>query len=303
MDSGIKFKAPVAFYLFRSSGASLSMAVDALQVTAIIRKSGSNRIVLSQSANKDQRQVFESILPGLSRGVDAFLRHIRYEAGFDCVCDFPSGLKNRESLSAAFLAVLLGGMNTLLKKPLEMSALLPLLSVTVQADTTLIHPGIAASSLLGGIHFIPDEYELKPRRIYTPEGLFVSVLLGSHPNKIKLTLTQLAKNQSFSGMDAVSLSGFILALMQSDFDFLQRILRKSQPLPGKTGEVIKACSVITYQHGGLGSLVDPDRVSLIAFSDLRSTGENISMAWRDTSNDKSRLICSGKVCQTGFMVS
>jgi homoserine kinase len=136
---------------------------------------------------------------------------------------FGSGLGS----SAASAAGAVFAINTLLKNPLEKRDLLQFAVLGESIASGAIHADNVAPSLLGGMTLVRDSETLDVHRIFTPKGLYATIIYPKVEVLTKEARAMLKLDVPLKDMvkQSANLGAFILGLHNSDFELIKRSLQ------------------------------------------------------------------------------
>jgi homoserine kinase len=136
---------------------------------------------------------------------------------------FGSGLGS----SAASAAGAVFAINTLLKNPLEKRDLLQFAVLGESIASGAIHADNVAPSLLGGMTLVRDSETLDVHRIFTPKGLYATIIYPKVEVLTKEARAMLKLDVPLKDMvkQSANLGAFILGLHNSDFELIRRSLQ------------------------------------------------------------------------------
>lgn len=136
---------------------------------------------------------------------------------------FGSGLGS----SAASAAAAVVAINELLKRPLEKRDLLQFAVLGESIASGAIHADNVAPSLLGGMILVRDSETLDVHRIFTPRGLYATVVYPRVEILTKEARAMLSENVSLKNTikQSANLGALIIGLYNSDFELIKRSLQ------------------------------------------------------------------------------
>ena len=136
---------------------------------------------------------------------------------------FGSGLGS----SAASAAGAVVAINELLKRPLEKRDLLKFAVLGESIASGAIHADNVAPSLLGGMTLVRDSETLDVHRIFTPRGLYATVIYPKVEILTKEARAMLSVNVPLKSMvkQSANLGAFVIGMFNSDFELIRRSLQ------------------------------------------------------------------------------
>lgn len=136
---------------------------------------------------------------------------------------FGSGLGS----SAASAAGAVFAINALLRNPLEKRELLQFAVLGESIASGAIHADNVAPSLLGGMTLVRDSETLDVHRIFTPKGLYATVIYPKVEVLTKEARAILKPEVPLKSMvkQSANLGAFVLGMFNSDFDLIKRSLQ------------------------------------------------------------------------------
>lgn len=136
---------------------------------------------------------------------------------------FGSGLGS----SAASAAGAVFAVNSLLKNPLEKRELLQFAVLGESIASGAIHADNVAPSLLGGMTLVRDSETLDVHRIFTPKGLYATVIYPKVEVLTKEARAMLKLDVPLKSMvkQSANLGAFVIGLFNSDFELIRRSLQ------------------------------------------------------------------------------
>ncbi len=136
---------------------------------------------------------------------------------------FGSGLGS----SAASAAGAVFAINSLLKNPLEKRDLLQFAVLGESIASGAIHADNVAPSLLGGMTLVRDSETLDVHRIFTPKGLYATVIYPKVEVLTKEARAMLKLDVPLKSMvkQSANLGAFVIGMFNSDFELIRRSLQ------------------------------------------------------------------------------
>jgi homoserine kinase len=136
---------------------------------------------------------------------------------------FGSGLGS----SAASAAGAVFAVNSLLKNPLEKRDLLQFAVLGESIASGAIHADNVAPSLLGGMTLVRDSETLDVHRIFTPKGLYATVIYPKVEVLTKEARAMLKLDVPLKSMvkQSANLGAFVIGMFNSDFELIKRSLQ------------------------------------------------------------------------------
>lgn len=193
---------------------------------------------------------------------------------------FGSGLGS----SAASAAAAVVAVNELLKNPLEKRELLPFAVLGEQVADGAYHADNVAPSLIGGMVLIRNNQELDVHRLYTPQGLFATVvyphveILTKDARGVLAPTVTLQQSIEQSG----NLAGLIVGLFTSDFELIRRSLKDVIIEPQRARLIPRFYEVkeAALEAGALGCSISGAGPSVFALSANAAIAEEVGEAMR-----------------------
>ncbi len=193
---------------------------------------------------------------------------------------FGSGLGS----SAASAAAAVVAVNELLKNPLEKRELLPFAVLGEQVADGAYHADNVAPSLIGGMVLIRNNQELDVHRLYTPQGLFATVvyphveILTKDARGVLSPTVTLQQSIEQSG----NLAGLIVGLFTSDLELIRRSLKDVIIEPQRARLIPRFYEVkeAALEAGALGCSISGAGPSIFALSANAAIAEEVGEAMR-----------------------
>lgn len=193
---------------------------------------------------------------------------------------FGSGLGS----SAASAAAAVVAVNELFKNPLEKRELLPFAVLGEQVADGAYHADNVAPSLIGGMVLIRNNQELDVHRLYTPQGLFATVvyphveILTKDARGVLSPTVTLQQSIEQSG----NLAGLIVGLFTSDLELIRRSLKDVIIEPQRARLIPRFYEVkeAALEAGALGCSISGAGPSIFALSANAAIAEEVGEAMR-----------------------
>lgn len=229
----------------------------------------------------------------------AVLAHLKTNIGVNLEIrkKMPSGSGLGSSAASAVAGAM--AVNEFLDCPLTKKELLPFAMQGEQIASKSYHADNVAPSMLGGLILIADNATLDVHRIYTPKGLYITLI---YPHIQILTVDARAILSETVPLksaiqQAANMSSFILGMMNSNFDLIKTSLKdvmiepqRSKLIPGFY-EVQEAA----ISAGALGCSISGAGPTIFAISDNNLAAEAIGKDMQAVFN---RLKIRSKVYQS-----
>lgn len=203
---------------------------------------------------------------------------------------FGSGLGS----SAASAAGAVFAVNELLRRPLEKRELLKFAVLGESIASGAIHADNVAPSLLGGMTLVRDSETLDVHRIFTPRGLYASVIYPKVEILTKEARAMLKQEVPLKSMikQTANIGAFILGMMNSDFELIKRSLEDVVVEPQRAVLIPHFYDVknAALEEGVLGCSISGSGPSIFALSQNSVIAEKAGEAMRKI-YEKARIEC------------
>ncbi len=203
---------------------------------------------------------------------------------------FGSGLGS--SAASAVGAVM--AVNELLRRPLEKRDLLKFAVLGESIASGAIHADNIAPSLLGGFTLVRDSETLDIHRIYTPRGLYATVVYPKVEILTKEARAMLSTEVPLKNMvkQSANLGAFILGMFNSDFGLIKRSLQDLIIEPQRAHLIPHFHEVkeTAYTEGVLGCSISGSGPSIFALSENSLTAERAGLAMQKV-YEKHKIPC------------
>ena len=225
MNSGLKVIAPASVSNLACGFDVLGMALDIPSDEIIGRHSDAKgvRIIELTGHKKEIPLDPEKNIAAIS--ATSLLKHLGEEGrGFEFKIHkhIQGGSGLGSSASSATAAVVL--INELLNKPLEKRELIPFALQGEMTASGSKHGDNIVPAMIGGLILIRDIETLDYHRIYTPRGLFMSILLPDVLIETKSARDILSPHVPLKDMvrQTANAGAFVLAMQNGDLDLIRR---------------------------------------------------------------------------------
>lgn len=214
----------------------------------------------------------------------AVLDHLGTNIGVDLEIRkrMPSGSGLGSSAASAVAGAM--AVNEFLKNPLTKRELLPFAMQGEELASKAYHADNVAPSLLGGLVLIRDNATLDLHRIYTPKGVYLSLV---YPNIEILTADSRAVLSDTVSLkvaiqQSANLSNFILGMMNGDLALVGRSLEDVmiEPQRAKLIPMFYEVKEAAMKAGALGCSISGAGPTIFAMSDNSFDAENIAQAMK-----------------------
>ena len=193
---------------------------------------------------------------------------------------FGSGLGS----SAASAAGAVFAVNELLRRPLEKRDLLQFAVLGESIASGAIHADNVAPSLLGGMTLVRDSETLDVHRIFTPRGLYATVIYPKVEILTKQARAMLKTDVPLKSMvkQSANLGAFVLGMINSDFDLIKRSLQDVVIEPQRAHLIPYFYDVkdAALEQGVLGCSISGSGPSIFALSQNSIIAEKAGDAMR-----------------------
>jgi homoserine kinase len=212
------------------------------------------------------------------------LNHLKTKIGIDLEIrkKMPSGSGLGSSAASAVAGAM--AVNEFLGNPLEKPELLPFAMQGEQLASKAYHADNVAPSLLGGLILIRDNPTLDYHRIYTPSGLYLTLV---YPNVEILTADARAVLSDtvplkIAIQQSANLSNFILGMMSGDFDLISRSLEDVMIEPQRAKLIPNFYKVkeAALKAGAMGCSISGAGPTIFAMSKNSLEAEHIEQAMK-----------------------
>jgi homoserine kinase len=230
----------------------------------------------------------------------AVLNHLKTNIGVDLEIrkKMPSGSGLGSSAASAVAGAM--AVNEFLDCPLTKKELLPFAMQGEELVSGAYHADNVAPSLLGGLILIRDNQTLDMNRIYTPKGLYLTLV---YPHVEILTVDSRAVLSDSVPLkvaiqQSANLSNFILGMINSDFGLIARSLDDVMIEPQRAKLIpnfyeIKAAAM---KAGAMGCSISGAGPTIFAMSENSLAAENIEIAMK-TVYEKAKIRCKTYISQ------
>jgi homoserine kinase len=203
---------------------------------------------------------------------------------------FGSGLGS----SAASAAGAVFAINELLRRPLEKRDLLRFAVLGESIASGAIHADNVAPSLLGGMTLVRDSETLDVHRIFTPKGLYATVIYPKVEVLTKEARAMLKTEVPLKSMvkQSANLGAFVLGMINSDFELIRRSLQDVIIEPQRAQLIPHFYEVkdAALAEGVLGCSISGSGPSIFALSHNSLTAERAGEMMKRI-YDKNRIEC------------
>ncbi len=212
----------------------------------------------------------------------AVLNHLKTNIGVDIEIrkKMPSGSGLGSSAASAVAGAM--AVNEFLDCPLRKEELLPFAMQGEELASKAYHADNVAPSLLGGLILIRDNQSLDMHRVYTPGGLYLTLV---YPHVEILTADSRAVLSDTVPLktaiqQSANLSNFILGMMNSDFGLIGRSLEDVMIEPQRAKLIPNFFEVkeAALAAGALGCSISGAGPTIFAMSQNSLAAENIEQA-------------------------
>jgi homoserine kinase len=237
------------------------------------------------------------------KAVISLLSSLNLKTGFSIkiIKGIPPGSGIGSSASSAVGAVY--GVNQLLGEPLSSNELLVHAMAGEAVASRGFHADNIAPSLLGGMILIRSYDPLDIIQIPTPENLWSTVVLPDYTVNTKTARDILPNHVTLKSAikQAGNLSGFILGLVNSDFDLISRSMEDvfAEPVRHALIPGFKRVKNSALENGAIGCGISGSGPSIFAFSNEKDSAEKIGVKMRNAFNKEglSSKIYTSKINQ------
>lgn len=203
---------------------------------------------------------------------------------------FGSGLGS----SAASAAGAVFAINALLRNPLEKRELLQFAVLGESIASGAIHADNVAPSLLGGMTLVRDSETLDVHRIFTPKGLYATVIYPKVEVLTKEARAILKPEVPLKSMvkQSANLGAFVLGMFNSDFDLIKRSLQDIVIEPQRAQLIPHFFNVknAALTEGVLGCSISGSGPSIFALSQNSLVAEKAGEAMKKV-YEKAKIEC------------
>lgn len=203
---------------------------------------------------------------------------------------FGSGLGS----SAASAAGAVFAINSLLRNPLEKRELLQFAVLGESIASGAIHADNVAPSLLGGMTLVRDSETLDVHRIFTPKGLYATVIYPKVEVLTKEARAILKPEIPLKSMvkQSANLGAFVLGMFNSDFDLIKRSLQDVVIEPQRAQLIPHFFDVknAALTEGVLGCSISGSGPSIFALSQNSLVAEKAGEAMKKV-YEKAKIEC------------
>lgn len=203
---------------------------------------------------------------------------------------FGSGLGS----SAASAAGAVFAINALLRNPLEKRELLQFAVLGESIASGAIHADNVAPSLLGGMTLVRDSETLDVHRIFTPKGLYATVIYPKVEVLTKEARAILKPEVPLKSMvkQSANLGAFVLGMFNSDFDLIKRSLQDVVIEPQRAQLIPHFFDVknAALTEGVLGCSISGSGPSIFALSQNSLVAEKAGEAMKKV-YEKAKIEC------------
>lgn len=188
---------------------------------------------------------------------------------------FGSGLGSSAASAVAGAMII----NEMLRRPLSKRELLPFAMEGEKLASGSYHCDNVAPSLLGGLVMCRDNQTFDVHRVYTPSGIYATVV---HPKVEILTKEARAILSDTVPLKAMieqtgNIAGLVLGMMNGDFDLIKRSLHDAVIEPQRARLIPHFYDVknAAMEAGALGCSISGSGPSIFALSQNSKTAEEI----------------------------
>ena len=283
MPSGIKVFAPASIGNVGVGFDVLGLCLEKPGDEIIIRPSNKKGVTISKITG-GKGLPYETSKNTAGVAAQAVLDHLKTDIGvaLEIRKKMPSGSGLGSSAASAVAGAF--AVNEFLRRPLSKRELLPFAMQGEQIASKAYHADNVAPSLLGGMILIRNNPTLDIHRIYTPKGLYVTLIyphieiLTAHARSILKDTVPLKT----AIQQSANLSGFILGMINGDFELIGRSLEDVMIEPQRAAlipgfyEVKKAA----IDAGAMGCTISGAGPTIFAMSQNNLEAEAIRVAMK-----------------------
>ncbi len=238
--SGIKVFAPASIGNVAVGFDSLGVCLERPGDEIVIRSSRTKGVTISKITG-GKGLPYDPTKNTAGVAAQAVLDHLKTDIGVELEIrkKMPAGSGLGSSAASAVAGAY--AVNEFLRRPLSKKELLPFAMQGEQVASKSYHADNVAPSLLGGMILITSNKDLVINRIYTPKGLYITLI---YPHIKILTADARAVLSDTVPLktaiqQAANMSSFIVGMMNSDFNLVKTALedvmiepQRSKLIPG-----------------------------------------------------------------------
>jgi homoserine kinase len=195
----------------------------------------------------------------------------------------PAGSGLGSSASSATAAVVL--VNALLNHPLEKRELIPFALEGEKLASGALHGDNVVPAMIGGLILIRDIQSLDYHRIYTPPGLFLSIVLPRISVPTKEARALLTPTVPLHDMvkQTANLGSFVIGMHNGDFDLIRRSMVDHVIEPQRQHLIphFSALKDLALSMGALSFGISGAGPAVFAMCQEKTTAMEIADALRD----------------------
>lgn len=176
-------------------------------------------------------------------------------------------------------------VNEMLRRPLTKRELLPFAMEGEKLASGAYHCDNVAPSLLGGMMMSRDNATFEVHRIYTPRGLYATIVYPEVEVLTTASRALLSPTVPLQGMvqQTANIAGLIIGMTNGDFDLIKRSLHDAVIEPQRAHLVphFAALKAAAMDAGALGCSISGSGPSVFALSQNSKIAEEVEQAFRE----------------------
>lgn len=292
MRAGIKVFAPASIGNVGVGFDVLGLCLERPGDEIVIRPSNHKGVRITKITGGKGKLPYEVSKNTASVAAQAVLDHLKTDIGVDLEIrkKMPSGSGLGSSAASAVAGAF--AVNEFLRRPLSRRELLPFAMLGEQVASKAYHADNVAPSLLGGMILIRHNPSLDVHRIYTPKGLYITLIyphieiLTAHARSILSDQVPLKT----AIQQSANLSGFILGMTNADFGLIQRSLEDVMIEPQRAALIpgFYAVKQAALEAGALGCTISGAGPTIFAMTQNSFDAEAVKNAMK-TAFDKLKI--------------